>query len=518
MAQQVEMRTEKAKLHRVMRRWDIALFSACAIVALDAVAFTTAYGAGEAVTWLAITLVLFFVPYGLLNAEVASAFPAEGGLYVWCRMAFGRFGGGVGSVMYVLGQAIWVGGTSAAVTIGAINTFFFPDNPLNTTWSIIVGLVLTWICVGLSVIELKYGKWVGNVGTLLKTLLVIVFGIVVVAFLIKSGLPSGLAPASSYAPSSAGFLAIVGVLVFLWVGFELPGSASEEMVDPQKDVPKAILSSGFITAALYAVVIGGMLLVVPFEDLTAAAGFSDAYDIAAGGVLGSAADAVSYVIGVAIILTYVLTAAVWVQGPARMLSVAALDGSSPRALGRYGKQGTPVNACILIGLVGSAMCIVIFEATSGSLSAFIGVMIALTTSMFVFVYLMLIAAIVRLRYTQPDVRRPYVVPGGKAGLWICAILAEFFCILTVVTLLWPGLVNNILGQSYSIVDNWGLSRARFEVYSLGSFVVMLLIGVVFWAIGRSQAGDVSDDAVIEGVVEGIAQETPSASPPLGADV
>jgi glutamate:GABA antiporter len=518
MAPQVEMRTEKAKLRRVMRRWDIALFSACAIIALDSVAYTTANGAGQALTWLAITLVLFFIPYGLLNTEVTAAIPAEGGLYVWCRMAFGKLVGETGATMYCLGQAIWVGGTSTAVTIGAINTFFFPDHPLNTTWSIVVGLIFTWTAVGLSVIQLNYGKWTGNFGTVLKTVLVAVFAVVVIGFLVKQGLPSGLAPSSSYAPSSTGFLAIVGVIVFLWVGFELPGSTGEEMINPQKDVPRAIFSSGVITAVLYAVVLAGMLLVVPLKDLTAAGGFSDAYNIAAGGVLGSAAKGVGYVIGIAIVVVYLLTAAVWIIGPARMVSVAALDGAAPLGLGKFTKQGTPANMCILMGLVGSAFCVLIFLVTSGSLMAFIGVMIALTTSLFVFDYLILIAAVVKLRYSRPDIRRPFVIPGGKAGLWVSAILCEFFCILTCITLLWPGLINNILGQSYSIVDSWGMSRLRYEVYTLGSFCFMVLIGVVFWAIGRRQTGETAGDALIQGVVEGTAPETPSVSQPAGVGV
>jgi glutamate:GABA antiporter len=514
MAQQVEMRTEKAKLHRVMRRWDIALFSACAIIALDSVAYTTSAGAGEALTWLLITLVLFFIPYGLLNTEVTAAFPAEGGLYVWCRMAFGKLVAETGATMYTFGQAIWVGGTSAAVTIGAINTFFFPDHPLNTTWSIIVGLIFTWACVGLSVIQLRYGKWTGNLGTVLKAVLVAIFAVLVIGYLVKHGLPSGLAPASSYKPSSTGFLAIVGVIVFLWVGFELPGSTGEEMINPQKDVPRAIFASGVITAVLYAVVIAGMLLMVPLKDLTAAAGFSDAYNIAAGGVLGSATKGVGYVIGIALVAVYLTTAALWILGPARMVSIAALDGAAPSALGKYSKQGTPANMCILMGIVGSVFCVLIFLVTSGSLSAFIGVMIALTTSLFVFDYLILIASVVKLRYKEPDVRRPFVIPGRRAGLWISAILCEFFCVLTVITLLWPGLIDSILGHSYSIEDGWGMSRVRYEAYTLGSFLVMVLVGVIFWAVGRSQTGEVAEDAVIQGVVEGAGEGPAAAAAPL----
>ena len=41
------------------------------------------------VSWYVITLVLFFIPYGLITAELGAAYPEQGGLYVWVRNAFG---------------------------------------------------------------------------------------------------------------------------------------------------------------------------------------------------------------------------------------------------------------------------------------------------------------------------------------------------------------------------------------------------------------------------------------------
>jgi amino acid transporter len=40
-------------------------------------------------TWWAITMVFFFIPYGLVTAELGAAWPGEGGLYVWVREAAG---------------------------------------------------------------------------------------------------------------------------------------------------------------------------------------------------------------------------------------------------------------------------------------------------------------------------------------------------------------------------------------------------------------------------------------------
>jgi hypothetical protein len=69
---------EKSKLRQMLRRFDLVLFTACAIVGLDSVAAVSQAGA-QAVTWLVISLVVFLIPYEMLVAELGSAFPVEGG-------------------------------------------------------------------------------------------------------------------------------------------------------------------------------------------------------------------------------------------------------------------------------------------------------------------------------------------------------------------------------------------------------------------------------------------------------
>jgi amino acid transporter len=497
---EVEMRTEKAKLHKTLRRWDLALFGACAIIGFDSLAYTTASGLGQAITWLIITFFIFLIPFGLMTAEVTAAFPAEGGLYAWCRMAFGGLFGEVATMMYWLSNAVWLGGTLTAVTIGVIDVFFTPKHPLNTWESIVVGLIFTWVTILLSAINLKYGKWTGNIGTVLKGIIMVTLVVLAIVFFARHGLPKGIAPASSYTPTVTGFLAIIGVIVFLWVGFELAGSASEEMVNPQKDVPRSIFSAGLITTGMYIAVMLAMLLLLSVKELGAATGLPAAVNVVLTDAAGGAAKTLGYFLGAILILGYLSSASVWTLGSARVQAVAALDGSAPRLLGKFSKQGTPLPMCILMGVVGSVMCVIIFLVTSGSLKAFIGVMIALDTSLTVVVYVFLIPAIVRLRTTHPHVHRPFVVPGGKAGLWVCAAITWVLSVITCITLLWPGLINSWFGQSYSMESSWSMSRARFEVFTLGTFIVLMLIGVAFWAYGRSQ-GKVSEDAVIDGVVE-----------------
>jgi glutamate:GABA antiporter len=81
---------EKAKLQKHFGRFDIFFFLICTLVGLDTLGAVSNDGA-QAFTWLAFLGIFFFVPYALLVAELGSSFPAEGGAYLWVKLAFGRF-------------------------------------------------------------------------------------------------------------------------------------------------------------------------------------------------------------------------------------------------------------------------------------------------------------------------------------------------------------------------------------------------------------------------------------------
>jgi amino acid transporter len=332
---------EKAKLRKVLRRIDLVLFTACAIVGLDSVAFAAEAGA-QAITWLAVSLVLFLIPYGMLVAELGSAFPVEGGPYEWVKMAFGRLAGSVTAVLYWLSNPIWVGGTLAATTIATLNSFVL-RKPLGTTGEIVVGLVFTWVTVGMAIVAFRYGKWAPNIGTMVKIAVVGIFTILFCVFLTRHGHPAGASGAADLKPSVNGFLTVIGVLVFLWVGFELSSGASEEMHNPQRDVPRMILRSGVIGALLYGLTIAGIILVIPRAGLSSVSGFTDAYQAVAGDLHSRP---LGIVFGILIILTLVGSGSVWLEGADRTQAIAALDGAAPAWMGRFASFGTPKVALV----------------------------------------------------------------------------------------------------------------------------------------------------------------------------
>jgi amino acid transporter len=470
---------EKAKLRKVLRRFDLVLFTACAIVGLDSVAAAAEAGA-QAITWLVISLVIFLIPYGMITAELGSTFPVEGGPYEWARMAFGRPAGAVTSILYWLSNPIWLGGTLTATTIATLNSFVL-SKPLGTMGEIVVSLIFIWVTVAIAIVAFRIGKWGPNIGTFVKIAVVVLFTVLFIAFLIQHGRPAGASTAGDLKPSLNGFVTAIGVLVFLWVGFELSNGASEEMVNPKRDVPKMIVGAGIIGALLYGLVILGIVLVIPRSGLTSVSGFTDAYSAVAQ-VFHS--HAINVLFAVLVILTLVGSGSVWLEGADRTQAIAALDGAAPAWMGRFTSFGTPIAVNLCSGVVASVFGVLIFVITKGSLASFFSVMLALTISTATLSYFFIFPALLRLRRLYPHVRRPYTVPGGRAGAWIAVIITELFVLITALTLLWPGAVNAMFGQSYSVQASWGVSRAFFEWVTLGSLAVMVALGLVFWAIGE----------------------------------
>ena len=264
---------ERQKLQRHFGRFDILFFLICTIVGVDTIA-TVAQGGGGAFTWMMIFAVVFFVPQTLLFAELGAAFPQEAGPYYWTRLAFGHLAGAVNNFLYWITNPVWIGGSLTISCIGAVEVFFNHGNSVPTLVWYVIALAFVWLSILAAITSFSVGKWLPTAGAMARFLLLGLFTISVIIFAVRHG-AHGLG-ASSYSPTAGGFVLLVGVLLFNFVGFELPNSAGEEMTNPQRDVPFAIARSGVASVVLCALPVIGILLVLPTSAITNFSGFISA--------------------------------------------------------------------------------------------------------------------------------------------------------------------------------------------------------------------------------------------------
>jgi amino acid transporter len=101
-------------------------------------------------------MIVFFIPYGLITAELGAAWPGEGGVYVWVREAFGTFAGSLSSLLYWAGTPMWLGGSVAAVALTVHQRFI---GELSMTGRYAFGIIFVVLATVAAVVPLRYGKW-----------------------------------------------------------------------------------------------------------------------------------------------------------------------------------------------------------------------------------------------------------------------------------------------------------------------------------------------------------------------
>jgi amino acid transporter len=224
-------RREKSKLRVVIGRMDGLALIVCALVGFDAFGKLTSEGA-QAITWLVFMGVVFFVPYALVCTELGTAFPVEGGPYIWVKLAFGRFTAALASLLYWISNPIWLGGTLTITAVVAFDSFF---TPLHGLAKYAFSLVFIWVAVAATVLSFDVGRFVLRIGAWVRVALVGGFSVTAVLYALRHGVHG--VRLDAFSPSMSAFVATTPIVFFALVGFELPSEAGEELRDARADVP-----------------------------------------------------------------------------------------------------------------------------------------------------------------------------------------------------------------------------------------------------------------------------------------
>ena len=475
-----ELVAEKRKLKKSLFRFDMIFFTVCAIVALDTIGQSSSYGA-QAILWLIVSGVTFLIPYGLITAELGAAFPTEGATYDWVRLAYGHFAGAVVSVLYWLSNPIWLGGTLTATAIAASDALWGSQISGNQAGETIFCFLFIWVAVTMNILSLRYMKWVPNLGAIIRLVLLGFFALLVVVAGFKGGFHGGLG--GFFPTDTTVLIGVIGVIVFQWIGFELQTNASEEMDNPQRDIPRAVYASGLISFLGYAIPILGVVLILSSDQLSNVSGFVNAYQFGSRAVFGDGAPFFNHLAAIAFVFVLLSSGTTWLMGSDRLMAIGALAGSGPKQLGYFSSRfGTPIVVNVFSGVIGTIFMIITFFVTEGGLHGFFAAVLGLVISTTTFSYILIFPALLTLRRKYPNVKRPFLVPGGNAGAWACVILTEFWVIGATVFALWPGLLTSAWSADYS-----GVSRTTFELYTFIVVAFLAVVAVAFWAIGRGHA-------------------------------
>ncbi len=453
----------RGERRRVMGILDVTLFTVSAMLVVETLTASASIGS-KTIAWWILAIVLFLIPYGLITAELATAYPTQGGIYVWVKQALGSRWAARTTYWYWVNVALWM----PSVFLLFAGVFFqlfghhWAQWPAGKWPQVIMALVLVWLVVAVGVMRLEIGKWVNNVGALLKVVIILSLGVGGIVFAIRHGSANTI-NGSSFLPSFGVAKEFLPVIIFLLLGFELISSMAGEVKEPEKRIPRAIFTSGALIAFLYLFATIGILLALSLSKLSLVEGLVETFKAIFGHKgLG---EVIVYALGIAALYTYFTNMTTWTMGANRSAVEAAAEGELPKALGReHPTRRTPVGALIATGLISSLVLVVtaLFINKQGSLFFAI---FAASSVIFLLPYLLMYPAVAILRYKDPDRPRPFKIPGGDRLVVALAVITSVIIIGGVVLFLWPEIPNAPKEWSYTgpLLGIVGLTLVAGEV-------------------------------------------------------
>ncbi|NCA80528.1 MAG: amino acid permease, partial [Sphingobacteriia bacterium] len=369
-------------------------------------------------------VIFFLVPTALVSAELASTFPEQGGVYMWVSKAFGpRFGF----------FAVWLQNINNFICFPAVLSFvastiaygFFPELSENKIFTLSVILIVIWGGTLLTLQGIKLTGFVSAIGSMIGTFLPAVIIVSMCVFWLVSGRESQIKfSTAALLPEISGVNSLVLYLGILlgFAGIEMSANHIQDVDNPQKNYPRAILLASILILAVSVLGSLGIAIVVPKSELTLNAGclqalskFFETFNISW----------MTPVLSLMITCGSIAWFCTWVSGPPRALFATVQNGFLPPALAKLNKHGMPTNI-MLMQAVGATV-LSLFFVIGESFSAVFLMLSVLTVQFLLLMYVLIFSAAIVLRFKYPDIKRGFSVQGGTFGMILVAIIGLTTC-------------------------------------------------------------------------------------------
>jgi len=418
----------------VVSTFSMAMMTGAAVVSLRGLPMM----AKEQLTlfiYVAFATFIFLIPAALVAAELGSAFGQKGGgVYTWVKEAFGARWGFVAIWLQWIQNVVWyptvLAFSAAAIAYVVGRPALANNGPYVGAFCIAAFWASTWISTrGVDAIA-KVTSWAFLVGTVLPGVVIMVLAVI---WIYQGNPVAMLHPAATdsasvmtmagghahprYFPfiTDMGDIAFLAGIILLFAGVEVHAVHANEMTNPTKQFPAAILIASVVIILLFTLGSFAVATVLPNEQINLQEGLMKAFQqIFDRFGIGWATPIICLLLafgGIGGVMA-------WISGPSRGLLWTAQEGEIPPLLAKTNKQGVQVSILIIQGVIVTLLAGTYFVMNDVSVAFFL--LSAMTITLYLIMYMLMFAAAIRLRYTQPDLKRSYRVPGGMLGMWIIA--------------------------------------------------------------------------------------------------
>jgi amino acid transporter len=384
---------------------DVVLMNVVAVVGLRWIARGARTGPASVTLWI-LAWIAFFVPLAIAVSALAKKYPEQGGVYAWVRRAFGPGHG------FICGWFLWVNNLFyfpslllfGAANFAAIGGGGWAAMGASRWYSVLFVLAGIWVAAAISIVGLRWGKWLQNAGTLgvwIPAGILIGCGVLALArfgsatpFTAETMVPRG---------AMLDTMALWSAMCFAFSGFEITSFVGQEIEDPRRTIPRGIFIAGIATTLVYIAGSASVLFAIPFSELRELSGITDAVHMVAGRVNLTGLGVLT---GALLTLNALAGTATWTAGAARIPFAAGVDSAMPRAFGRlHPRYRTPHVALIAQSLAASAIFLAsVFVTVAGratSIQEAYDILVNLTILIYFIPYLYLFAAQIRLSPESP---------------------------------------------------------------------------------------------------------------------
>ena len=422
-----------AKLKRALGFRDLILFYVASGLSLRWIATAAASGPSAIVVWLT-ALLGFFVPLAACVLDLSSRYPAEGGLYIWTREAFGPFSAFISAWTYWMSNLPYF---PSVLFFAASSLLYLGGGPTqklaeSQTYFLAFTVGMLALITLLNVVGLGTGKWLNNMGA--------IGGMVPAIVLIALGLFSFMRFGSATHFSLSVMVPRLGMknLIFLstiffaFGGCEAGSFMGDEIREPRRVIPRSLFIAGLILGLGYIAGTLSMLVALPADGISGLGGFMTAVDFLARRLgLG----VVVVPIAVLVALSNVGAASAYLSSTARLPFVAGVHRYLPATFGRiHPRFGTPYVAIISYGAAGIVFGLL--GQAGANIHGAYDMLVSMAVITYFIPYLFLFASAIRLQ-AEPLPADSFRLPGGRRTIIPLACVGLLSTACTIVLSLFP---------------------------------------------------------------------------------
>ena len=406
---------------------DVILSVICVVFVAEAAAPVASIGNSQYFWWIFMILA-FLLPYGLIAAELGTAYAGDGGLYDWIHAAYpqGKWAARA-SWYYWINFPLWM--ASLAVMCPELLRDI-TGRQMGTIASLAVQLLFIWIVTLIACYPVCDSIVILNVSAVIKILLALLIGGLGVWYISRYGFVNDMS-ARTFLPSfDLTSLSYISVIIFNFLGFEVVCTFAGSMSEPKKQIPQSIVTGGIVIAAIYLFSAFGIGAAVDVREISVDSGLIDAVSL----ILGADGGVLVAVVALLFLVTLFGNMISWSMGVNSTAALAADHNDMPRVFAkRWAKNNMPVGSAVASGVVASGVCIlgVLIETVTPDSSLFWS-FFALNLVMLLLSYLPVFPAFLKLRRVDAKTPRPFRVPGSDAALRCIAYVPMALIIISII--------------------------------------------------------------------------------------